>query len=224
MEPQMKSRSPLVVALVALLGTTAVLAVRAEAQQPNAPAADQRGQGCRAMGMGMEMGMPGPMRHMSAEDRAAFLDARIAAVKAGLKLTPDQDKLWPAVESAVRDGIAKMAELHRQPGEQGKPADPVARMRRLADMASARGDALHKIVDAAQPLYASLSDDQKRRLPLLMHGPNGGRFAAMHERMREHMRGGDRRGGRGGDPGRERFGDNGNFDAPPFADPNNQGR
>ena len=40
---------------------------------------------------------------MSAEDRAAFADARIAAVKAGLKLTPDQDKLWPPLESAVRD-------------------------------------------------------------------------------------------------------------------------
>src|ERR1700710_786748 len=40
---------------------------------------------------------------MSAEDRAAFADARIAAVKAGLKLNADQEKLWPPVESAVRD-------------------------------------------------------------------------------------------------------------------------
>ena len=40
---------------------------------------------------------------MSPEDRAAFTDARIAAVKAGLKLTPDQEKLWPPVEAAVRD-------------------------------------------------------------------------------------------------------------------------
>src|SRR3981189_2446225 len=41
------------------------------------------------------------------EDRAAFADARIAAVKAGLKLTPDQEKLWPPVEAAVRD-LAKL--------------------------------------------------------------------------------------------------------------------
>src|SRR6202161_4954436 len=40
---------------------------------------------------------------MSPEDRAAFADARIAAVKAGLKLTPDQEKLWPPVEAAARD-------------------------------------------------------------------------------------------------------------------------
>ena len=45
------------------------------------------------------------MQHMrmSPEDRAAFVDARIAAVHAGLKLNADQEKLWPPVESAVRD-------------------------------------------------------------------------------------------------------------------------
>ena len=40
---------------------------------------------------------------MSPEDRAAFADARIAAVMAGLKLNADQEKLWPPVEAAVRD-------------------------------------------------------------------------------------------------------------------------
>src|SRR5437879_2826488 len=44
---------------------------------------------------------------MNPEDRAAFTDARIAAVKAGLKLTPDQEKLWPPVQAAVRD-LAKL--------------------------------------------------------------------------------------------------------------------
>ena len=41
--------------------------------------------------------------HMSVEDRAAMADAKIAAVHAGLKLSADQEKLWPPVESAVRD-------------------------------------------------------------------------------------------------------------------------
>ena len=40
---------------------------------------------------------------MSPEDRAAYADARIAAVHAGLKLTADQEKLWPPVEAAVRE-------------------------------------------------------------------------------------------------------------------------
>ena len=37
------------------------------------------------------------------EDRAALTDARIAALKAGLKLTAEQEKNWPAVETAIRD-------------------------------------------------------------------------------------------------------------------------
>ena len=40
---------------------------------------------------------------MSPEDRAAMADARIAAVHAGLKLSADQEKLWPPVEGAVRE-------------------------------------------------------------------------------------------------------------------------
>src|ERR1700751_4985139 len=39
----------------------------------------------------------------TAEDKMAFVDAKIAAVKAGLKLTPDQEKDWPGNETAARD-------------------------------------------------------------------------------------------------------------------------
>ena len=43
---------------------------------------------------------------LAAEHEAAFTDARIAALKAGLKLTPAQEKNWPALETALRD-VAK---------------------------------------------------------------------------------------------------------------------
>src|ERR1700744_3279665 len=39
----------------------------------------------------------------SPEDRAAFLDARIAALKAGLELNADQEKNWAPLDSAMRD-------------------------------------------------------------------------------------------------------------------------
>ncbi len=155
----MTSRTLTAVALVAALASTAVIVARADAQQGFGPRA----------GAG-----PAQMTRFSPSDRAAFLDAHIAAVKAGLQLTPDQDKLWPAVETAVRDGAAKMATMRDQARTQPAPVDPIERMRRMADAASARGDALHKIVDAAQPLYASLTDDQKHRLPMLLRGPRAG--------------------------------------------------
>jgi len=118
----------------------------------------------------------GHMR-MNPQDRAAFADARIAAVHAGLKLTPDQEKLWPPVETAVRD-FAKLridranarmnAEKSDAPDAQ-KPDDPVARLRERADNMAVSAAALKKIADAADPLYKTLDDGQKRRLALLTH-------------------------------------------------------
>ncbi|MGY0572390.1 Spy/CpxP family protein refolding chaperone [Bradyrhizobium sp. RDM12] len=152
---------------------------------------------------------------MNPEDRAAFVDARIAAVHAGLKLNADQEKLWPPVEAAVRD-LAKLridranARMNAGSGDAGrngdKPDDPVARLRQRADDMGATSAALKKIADAADPLYKSLDDGQKRRLAMLTRhrGPFGGgedgprrHFMERHmdrmmERGMDHFRGGDR--------------------------------
>ena len=49
---------------------------------------------------------------LSAEDRAAFTDARIAGLHAGLKLSAEQEKLWPPVETALRD-LSKQRDAQR---------------------------------------------------------------------------------------------------------------
>jgi hypothetical protein len=123
---------------------------------------------------------------MNPEDRAAFTDARIAAVKAGLKLNADQEKLWPPVEAAVRD-FAKLridranARMNAQRDVQ-KPDDPVARLRDRADNMAATAAAMKKIADAADPLYKTLDDGQKRRLAILtrMEGKAGDRGGWRH--------------------------------------------
>jgi hypothetical protein len=54
----------------------------------------------------------------SPEDRAAFLDVRIAALKAGLELNADQQKNWAPLESAIRDLAKERAgPLRRLAGE-----------------------------------------------------------------------------------------------------------
>lgn len=108
---------------------------------------------------------------LTPEDRAAFADARIAAIHAGLKLTPDQEKLWPPVEAAMRD-MAKMRQQRRAMRE-NRPSfadDAPGALRSMADAAGARADALRKLADATQPLYASLDQDQKRRA-MILAGP-----------------------------------------------------
>jgi hypothetical protein len=153
------------------------------------------------------------MQHMrlSPEDRAAFVDARIAAVHAGLKLTPDQEKLWPPVETAVRDfaklridrANARMKAENDQTDQQ-KAEDPVARLRERADNMATSAAALKKIADAADPLYKTLDDGQKRRLALLTHrggqfGAEGWRHRWLERGMDRDDRGPDRDGDRGGE-------------------------
>jgi hypothetical protein len=153
---------------------------------------------------------------MSPEDRAAFADARIAAVHAGLKLTADQEKLWPPVESAVRDlvklridranAMMKAEDDAQAQGQQKSEDNPVARLREHADNMAASAAALKKIADAADPLYKTLDEGQKRRLAILTHhgrfaGEGGGwRHRWMergmgHDRDHDHDRDGDHDGG-----------------------------
>jgi hypothetical protein len=140
------------------------------------------------------------MQHMrmSPEDRAAFTDARIAAVHAGLKLSADQEKLWPPVEAAVRD-FAKLradranARMNARPddkADQQTPDDLVVRLRERADNMAASAVALKKIADAADPLYKTLDDGQKHRLAILTH-------------MESRFEGWPHRGMMGGDHGRD---------------------
>ncbi|MGB8277026.1 MAG: Spy/CpxP family protein refolding chaperone [Methylovirgula sp.] len=117
---------------------------------------------------------------LSPEDRAAFLTARIAALHAGLELTPDQDKLWPPVETALRDFSKLVAAEREKFHDEKHPRDPVARVRLRGDNLIARGQALKKIADAAAPLYAALTDAQKHRLPILLH-------AIYHPFMHHHF-------------------------------------
>src|SRR4051812_20484394 len=151
---------------------------------------------------------------ISPEDRAAFADARIAAVKAGLKLTPDQEKLWPPVEAAVRDfaklridrANARMNPSRDDARDSSKPDDPVARLRDRAETMGTTAAAMKRIADAADPLYKTLDDGQKRRLAVLTR--MGGRMEGGGWRHRvferEFNRDDDR--GRGGDYDRDRGG------------------
>ena len=155
----------------------------------------------------------GQMR-MNPEDRAAFVDARIAAVHAGLKLNADQEKLWPPVEAAVRD-FAKLridranARMNapQDDSSQQKPDDPVARLRERADNMATSAAAMKKIADAADPLYKTLDDGQKRRLAVLTHMEHrfgGGGLAAPRLGAR-HGPGSTRDGGRDRGFDRDRY-------------------
>jgi zinc resistance-associated protein len=120
----------------------------------------------------------GRRQPFSTEDRAAFLDARVAALHAGLRLSPDQEKSWPAFEQAYRDlGAVRRERVDGLRAE--RELDPVQRAQRRAEALAARGAALKRYADATAPLYQGLDDGQKRRFGILARVtiPRLGRFA-----------------------------------------------
>lgn len=122
----------------------------------------------------------------SIADLNALTEARIAALKAGLQLTPEQAKYWPAVEEAIRVmAMARQVRVAESRDEQHH-ANAIERLRRHADAMAQRAADLKKLADAAQPLYESLNDDQKHRLHLLIpmirpHWPHHGEWHENHE-------------------------------------------
>jgi hypothetical protein len=94
---------------LAVLAASAALAASATlafAQAPIPPAAQDRGRES-----------PREERARPPFDRAemeALVDARIAALQAGLRLTPDQQRYFPAVEQAIREMAAvRIARMER---------------------------------------------------------------------------------------------------------------
>ncbi len=131
------------------------------------------------------------MQHWAA-DRETMLDAKLAGMKAGLELTPDQEKLWSPFESAVKDAAKSrmdaMQEMMRT-REQGERMSPVDRLEAMAEHLSKGAADVKNIADAAKPLYASLNDSQKHKFGMLgrMLMPERARFVMdmMHRHMDE---------------------------------------
>ena len=107
------------------------------------------------------------------DNRKAFMDARMAALRAGLQLTSAQEPLWSPVEDALR-GLGK-AHHHAMHMRRDETSDPSARLKQRSERLIAMGQAIGKLADASGPFVKSLSPEQKERLPILLHriGPRG---------------------------------------------------
>ena len=116
------------------------------------------------------------VERLNEADMAQLTDARVNVVKSALQLTADQEKLWPPIEDAIRararDRQTRIANIEKEAAElRGRSRlevlrdrNPVEFLQRRAEALTQRGADLKKLADAWQPLYQTLTADQKRRL------------------------------------------------------------
>lgn len=133
-----------------------------------------------------------------------FSEGRLAFLKAELKITEAQTKAWDAFAAALRENVAKLTEAYKAPDREAmQKMSPPERLAWFEKAITARADAVKRAKAAIDPLYAALSDDQKKLFDRFV--PTGGmrddRFAQRRERMRERM---ERRGQQPAQPGQPR--------------------
>ena len=106
---------------------------------------------------------------------ASHLEGRLAYTKAELKITEAQESLWNAYAAAARDNTNTMvgyctAIMSR------RGTSTVSLPERLEEHEQLLGtqlDAIRARNKALKPLYAALSDDQKKTADQLFWGPMG---------------------------------------------------
>ena len=111
------------------------------------------------------------------------IDAQLKSMKAGLRLSADQDALWGPFEAVVKEGAkARVVALQKEQSDSLSPMDRnLAKAERIA-----QGQAtIETMVDAAKPLYASLSAEQKHTFITFgrMLVPERGQFAKAMRRL-----------------------------------------
>jgi hypothetical protein len=89
------------------------------------------------------------------------------SLKAVIDLTPDQEKLWPPVEAAIRD-IARNAAERLKQRTATQPANFLDVLDKVATGEEGRAKDLRKFIAAAKPLVATLTPEQKRRMPAFL--------------------------------------------------------
>jgi periplasmic protein CpxP/Spy len=97
------------------------------------------------------------------------VEARIKELHTKLKITPAQEGLWDNVTKVMRDNAITMEALIKARSEKAGTANAVDDLKSYSGIAEAHADGLKKFIPVFEPLYASMSDSQKKDADTLFH-------------------------------------------------------
>jgi len=101
--------------------------------------------------------------------KADRVEARIKELHAKLTITPAQEELWNNVTQVMRDDAKTMEALIKTRSENAKTMTAVDDLKSYGDIAGAHADYLKKFVAVFEPLYAGMSDAQKKNADKVFH-------------------------------------------------------
>jgi len=114
------------------------------------------------MGMG-GMGMMMPMQGQMSGNAIEHHEGHIAFIKAELKITAAQGKVWDEFAAATRANAKQLNELRAELTKAGTiEASPVDRIAQQEKILAARLEIVRRTKPALTALYATFSDDQKK--------------------------------------------------------------
>jgi protein CpxP len=100
------------------------------------------------------MAAPGGKMNRNIEDRIAYLHAQ-------LKITPAEETQWTAFADVMRSNAETMGQLYRQRSEMTNES-ALDNMKQYEQITQAHADGMQKLVAAFEPLYSSMSPEQKK--------------------------------------------------------------
>ena len=127
------------------------------------------------MGYGaMGPGMMGGSAETMCGAMASHIEGRLGYIKAELKVTDAQEPLWNAYAAAARENANTMiARCNTMMGKRGSQESLPDRLDQNEQLMAAHLDAVRAMGKALKPLYAALSDSQKKTADQLFWGPMG---------------------------------------------------
>ncbi|SAL00492.1 Spy/CpxP family protein refolding chaperone [Caballeronia ptereochthonis] len=122
--------------------------------------------------------------------REARVEERIAQLHSSLKITPQQEEQWSKFADVMRENGRTMADLYRQRIAQRDTMSALDDMKQYEQITQANADGTKRLVEAFEPLYTSLSPEQKKLADSSFREEHG---KARHDRAhrRPHAAGAD---------------------------------
>ena len=120
---------------------------------------------------------PGPATGTKSS-KVDAVEARIAELHEKLQITPAQEDLWKNVVQVMRENAKNMQALTQARSEHAKNMTAIDDVKSYSEIVAAHADGIKKFIPAFEPLYASMSDAQKKNADTIFRSHDGSRTAS----------------------------------------------